>query len=147
MEDASAAVIIDARGTVTGWSEGARRLTGYPAEEAVGRSVRGLLAEDVPSAAVSARSGTVMVRHHDGYLVGLRVRACAVTGRDGAPDGYVITAEPPGSAETSLAGQAFQQASISMSVFDTDQRYLRLDDAACHVMGVPEETLLGRHFR
>jgi PAS domain S-box-containing protein len=146
MEDASAAAIIDARGTVTGWSEGARRLTGYPAEEAVGRSVRELLAEDVPAEAVSARSGTVMVRHHDGYLIGLRVRACAVTGPDGAPHGYVITAETPGSAETSLAGKAFQQASMSMSVFDTDQRYLRLNDAACHVMGVPEETLLGRHF-
>ncbi|MGX1565831.1 PAS domain-containing protein, partial [Streptomyces sp. NPDC055509] len=146
MEDASAAAIIDARGIVTGWSEGARRLTGYPAEETVGRAVRELLAEDVPPEAVSALSGTVMVRHRDGYLVGLRVRGCAVTGPDGEAGGFVVTAEPPGSAETSLAGQAFQQASMSMSVFDTSQRYLRLNDAACHVMGVPEETLLGRHF-
>ncbi|MET9870001.1 PAS domain-containing protein, partial [Streptomyces sp. NPDC006386] len=146
MEDASAAAIIDARGTVTGWSEGARQLTGYPAEEAVGRPVRELLAEDVPPEAVSARSGTVMVRHRDGYLVGVRVRACAVTGRHGEPDGFVITAAPPGPGETSLAGRAFQQASMSMSVFDTGQRYLRLNEAACHVMGVSEETLLGRHF-
>ncbi|MFE9115819.1 SpoIIE family protein phosphatase [Streptomyces collinus] len=146
MEDASAAAIIDARGILTGWSEGARRLTGYPAHEALGRAARDLLAEAVPPEAMSARSGTVMVRHRDGYLVGLRVRACAVTGPDGEASGYVITAASPGPGETSLAGRAFQQASMSMSVFDVKQRYLRLNDAACHVMGVSEETLLGRHF-
>ncbi|NED32721.1 PAS domain-containing protein, partial [Streptomyces sp. SID8499] len=37
MEQASVAAIVDAHGVVTGWSEGARRLTGYPAEETVGR--------------------------------------------------------------------------------------------------------------
>ncbi|MEG8275131.1 SpoIIE family protein phosphatase [Streptomyces sp. AHA2] len=146
MEDSSAAATIDARGVVTGWSEGARQLTGHPAAEVVGRSVRDLLAEDVAPEAVSARSGTVMIRHRDGYLVGVRVRVCAVAGGDGRPDGYVITAAPPGRAETSLAGRAFQQASVAMSVFDTGQRYLRLNDAACQVMGVSEETLLGRHF-
>ncbi|MGW7335528.1 PAS domain-containing protein, partial [Streptomyces sp. NPDC054808] len=36
MEDSSATVIVDARGLVTGWSDGARRLTGYTAEEVVG---------------------------------------------------------------------------------------------------------------
>ncbi|MFJ6000092.1 SpoIIE family protein phosphatase [Streptomyces sp. NPDC092370] len=146
MEDASAAAIIDARGILTGWSRGARQLTGYPAEEVVGRAARELLAEDVPPEAVSALSGTVMVRHRDGYLVGVRVSACAVSGADGETDVYVITAAPPGREETSLAGRAFQQASMSMSVFDTGQRYLRLNEAACHVMGVSEETLLGRHF-
>ncbi|MBC9730739.1 SpoIIE family protein phosphatase [Streptomyces sp. TRM68367] len=146
MEDASAAVVIDARGIVTGWSDGARRLTGYPADEVVGRAVRELLAEDPPPDAEPKLSGTVLLRHHDGSLVALRLRPCAVTGPDGAPAGYVVTAEQPGGAETSLAGQAFQQASMSMSVFDTSQRYLRLNNAACHVMGVPEEILVGRHF-
>ncbi|NUP23003.1 MAG: PAS domain S-box protein, partial [Streptomyces sp.] len=40
MERVSAAAIIDVQGVVTGWSEGARRLTGLTAEEAVGRPVR-----------------------------------------------------------------------------------------------------------
>lgn len=33
-----------------------------------------------------------------------------------------------------------------MSVFDTRQHYLRLNDTACRVMGVPEEALIGRPF-
>ncbi|MFI9829089.1 SpoIIE family protein phosphatase [Streptomyces sp. NPDC051913] len=146
MEHASAAAIIDAHGTVTGWSDGARRLTGLPAEEVVGRAVRELLAEDPPPETVAARVGTVVLRHRDGTPVTLPVRACEVLGPDGAPGGFVITAEQPGGAEPTLAGQAFQQASMSMSVFDPGQRYLRLNEVACQVMGVPEEALLGRYF-
>ncbi|NNN29961.1 SpoIIE family protein phosphatase [Streptomyces sp. S3(2020)] len=146
MEHASAAVIIDARGMVTGWSDGARRLTGYPAEEAVGLPVRELLAEDPSPDVLAARTGTVVLRHRDGTPVALPVRACEVLGPDGSPGGFVITAEQPGGAEPTLAGQAFQQASMSMSVFDPEQRYLRLNGVACQVMGVPEEALLGRFF-
>ncbi|BCL24845.1 hypothetical protein GCM10017668_66880 [Streptomyces tuirus] len=106
MEDASAAATIDARGILTGWSEGARRLTGHPAHEAVGRAARELLAEAVPPEAVAPRAGTVTVRHRDGHQVGLRARACALTGPDGEASGYVITAAPPGRGETSLPSTA-----------------------------------------
>jgi len=144
MEHAPAAAIVDARGIVTGWSEGARRLTGYPAEEAVGRPVQDLLAEEPPSAAVAALTGTVVLRHRDGSPVALVITATAVLGEDGETHGYMITAEPPG--ESTLAGHAFEQASMSMSVFDTRQRYLRVNGVACRVMGVAEEALLGRFF-
>ncbi|MFF7446424.1 MULTISPECIES: SpoIIE family protein phosphatase [unclassified Streptomyces] len=146
MEHASAAAVIDVHGTVTGWSDGARRLTGYPAEEAVGLAARELLAEDPPPDVMAARTGTVVLRHRDGTPLALPLRACEVLGPDGSPGGFVITAEQPGGAEPTLAGQAFQQASMSMSVFDPGQRYLRLNKAACQVMGVPEEALLGRFF-
>ncbi|MFC8857545.1 PAS domain-containing protein, partial [Streptomyces sp. NPDC057144] len=49
MEDSSATVIVDARGLVTGWSDGARRLTGYTAEEVVGRAARGQRARGPPA--------------------------------------------------------------------------------------------------
>ncbi|MEU6225177.1 SpoIIE family protein phosphatase [Streptomyces sp. NPDC047042] len=45
-----------------------------------------------------------------------------------------------------LVEQAFRQASYSMSVFDIDQRYQRLNDVACQVMGVDEDALRGRVF-
>ncbi|HTJ71386.1 MAG TPA: SpoIIE family protein phosphatase [Actinospica sp.] len=45
-----------------------------------------------------------------------------------------------------LAEQAFRQASFSMSVFDAQQRYLRLNEVACQVMGVDEAVLQGQPF-
>jgi PAS domain S-box-containing protein len=145
MEHVSAAATTDAQGIVTGWSEGARSLTGRTAEEVVGRPARELLAEDPPDRAVAELAGTVVLRHRDGSAVPLVLRAHPLLGADGAPNGYVIT-EQPADRETSLAGLAFEQASVSMSVFDTRQRYARLNETACRVMGVPEEALLGRPF-
>ncbi|MEU0075290.1 SpoIIE family protein phosphatase [Streptomyces sp. NPDC006332] len=145
MEQVSAAATTDAQGIVTGWSEGARRLTGRTAEEVVGRAARDLLAEDPPDRAVAELAGTVVLRHRDGTHIPVALRAHPVLGADGAPNGYVIT-EQPGGREPTLAEQAFQQASVSMSVFDTRQHYLRLNETACRVMGVAEEVLLGRPF-
>jgi serine phosphatase RsbU (regulator of sigma subunit) len=45
-----------------------------------------------------------------------------------------------------LAEQAFRQASFSMSIFDASQRYLRLNDVACQVMGVDSSVLVGQRF-
>ena len=42
--------------------------------------------------------------------------------------------------------QAARQASFSMSVFDSEQRYLWLNTMACEVMGVDEQTLVGHAF-
>lgn len=146
MEHVSAAAVLDGRGMVTGWSEGARRLTGYAAEEAVGRAARELLAHAPSPDVLAALEGDLVLRHRDGSPVPVTVRASAVLGRDGEPGGYVVTTERPRPPEPALGARAFEQASLSMSVFDTEQRYLRLNGAACRVMGVPEEVLLGRHF-
>ncbi|MER6985132.1 PAS domain S-box protein, partial [Streptomyces carpinensis] len=69
MEQVSATAVVDAHGIVTGWSEGARRLTGYPAEEVVGRPVRALLAVEPPAGAATALSGSAVLRHRDGSTV------------------------------------------------------------------------------
>ncbi|MFC9926266.1 SpoIIE family protein phosphatase [Streptomyces sp. NPDC127190] len=143
MKHVAAVATIDSHGTVTGWSEGARLLTGHSAQDAVGRPAAALLAEDIPAGLLAARSGTVVLRHRDGRRVELTLTACPLAGADGEPAGFVVTAEPRGAA---LAAQAFQQASMSMSVFDLGQHYLRVNETAGHVMGVPEEELLGRHF-
>ncbi|MFF5160252.1 SpoIIE family protein phosphatase [Streptomyces sp. NPDC000348] len=144
MDDASAAMVVDARGIVTGWSEGARRLTGHPAEEAVGRTVRALLAEDTPSGAAPLPSGPVTLRHRDGRPVPARLTVRPLLGARGAPAGHLITAEPSDAAETSLAARAFKQASLAISVVDPDQRYLLVNDTACRLLGEPQESLVGR---
>ncbi|MBD0418536.1 SpoIIE family protein phosphatase [Streptomyces sp. TRM S81-3] len=146
MEHASAAAIVDAHGTVTGWSEGARRLTGHPAEEVVGRDVRELLAEDVPPGALSALAGTAVVRHRDGTAVTLYLRACPLLGADGAPTAYAVSAGPPVEPELVLTGEVFEQASLSMSVLDAGLHYVRVNDTACRTAGVPARDLIGRYL-
>ncbi|MFF5186009.1 SpoIIE family protein phosphatase [Streptomyces sp. NPDC000345] len=146
MEHVVAAAVIDARGIVTAWSEGARQLTGHSAAGAVGRAATELLAEELPPLPARAWSRPVVVRHHDGRPVTLAVTGCPVLGPGGEPTGWTLTAERPPAPEPTLAGRAFQQASMSMSVFDPRQRYLRLNEVACKVMGVSEDVLLGRHF-
>lgn len=164
MDDASAALVVDARGIVTGWSEGARTLTGLSAGEAVGRPVRDLLADEptearkpgeprqprepegTPPDAPPVPSGIVTVRHRDGSRVTLRLAVCRVRGPGDTDAGYVITAQPAVTAETSLAGRAFQQSSLAISVLDTEHRFIRLNDAACAAMGGTEEALLGHGF-
>ncbi|MEU6877243.1 SpoIIE family protein phosphatase [Streptomyces sp. NPDC046712] len=48
--------------------------------------------------------------------------------------------------ERELVVSAFGQASVSMSLFDLEQRYLRLNDTASRVMGLSEEELRGRFY-
>src|SRR4051794_21075980 len=86
-----AAAVIDAKGTVIGWTGAAERLLGYGAAEILDRSATALLAspEDASRAAgVAEACGTreswgclVGARHRDGHRVevGLRVTAMSDT--------------------------------------------------------------------
>ncbi|ARP73645.1 PAS sensor protein [Streptomyces pluripotens] len=143
MEQVAAVAVVDAQGRVTGWSTAARLLTGHSAEEVVGRPVTDLLDGNLPRGILGARSGTVSLRHRDGHRIELNLSARPILGADGRHTGFVVTAEPPGPA---LAARAFQQASMAMSVFDLQQRYLRVNDVASHLMGVSEEALHGRFY-
>ncbi|MEV4048655.1 SpoIIE family protein phosphatase [Streptomyces sp. NPDC049744] len=151
MEDSSAAMTVDARGLVTGWSDGARRLTGYAAEEAVGRRARDLLARDAPARPLArtsptgtALSGSVLIRHRDGHPVSLRLTVCPLLGADGAPDGYLATAEASGGPPPALIDDAVRQASLSLSVLDPDLRFVHVNDTACRMLGRSAEELVGR---
>ncbi|MFE0419677.1 SpoIIE family protein phosphatase [Streptomyces tendae] len=151
MEDSSAAMTVDARGLVTGWSDGARRLTGHTAEEVVGRPARDLLAPGAPTRplartdpAGTALSGTVVVRHRDGRPVGIRLRVCSLRGADGAPGGYLATADAPGGPAPDLIDDAVRQASLSMSVLDPELRFVHVNDTACRMLGRTAEELVGR---
>ncbi|WP_055523069.1 ATP-binding SpoIIE family protein phosphatase [Streptomyces graminilatus] len=159
MKQVAAAVIIDARGMVTGWSEGARRLTGYAAEAVVGRPAAELLAEDPPPTAMAEQAGVIALRHRDGHRLALTVSACPVPGEDGEARGFVVTALPgpavtapaaPGPAaaaqEPASLERAIRQASVSMSALDANERYTWLNDAACAVMGTDEQALVGKFY-
>ena len=78
MVHGSAAAILDPRGVVRGWSEGARDLTGYPAGEVVGRPARELLIEGPTADAVADLAGTVVLRRRDGSSLALLLTAYGV---------------------------------------------------------------------
>ncbi|GAA3799222.1 SpoIIE family protein phosphatase [Streptomyces phyllanthi] len=143
-----ALAVVDARGIVTGWSEGARLLTGYPAAEVTGRPAAELVDGDDTETAEAWRelregAAVVPVRHRDGRRMELALHSCAVQGERPA---YVITTSSGGPWEKPLGELAFQQASMSMSVFDTGQHYLRMNDTGCRVMGQPWEVFRHRYF-
>ncbi|MFF8780261.1 SpoIIE family protein phosphatase [Streptomyces sp. NPDC015140] len=140
MEEVSAAMTVDARGRVTGWSDGARRLTGYRAAEVVGRAARELLARGALPATLS---GTAEIRHRGGGTVLLRLRSCPLLGADGERLGHAVTAAPEGAGH-GLIEEAVQQASPSIAVLDRELRFLHANDAACRMMGRPAEELIGR---
>jgi len=54
--------------------------------------------------------------------------------------------ESGGDDDRALLERAFRQASVSLSVFDVEQRYLRLNEAACAALGISEDALRGRSF-
>ncbi|QIQ01211.1 SpoIIE family protein phosphatase [Streptomyces liangshanensis] len=144
MDHGGAAAIIDPHGTVTGWSEGARSLTGYSAQEAVGRPARELLAQDAPAAVVAALTGRVVLRHRDGHALPLTLTASPVTGAAGEPLGFLVGGAPAGGPEPPLAVGTVEQASVIITVFDRDQRYVLANATACRILGVPEHEVVGR---
>ncbi|RPK78684.1 MULTISPECIES: PAS domain-containing protein [Streptomyces] len=84
----SATAVVDARGVVTGWSEGAERLLGYPSRAAIGRPAARLLGTDRDTggavrAVLGGRSVTAALRHRDGRRVAVRLRTFPWSDRSG----------------------------------------------------------------
>ncbi|WP_338894500.1 SpoIIE family protein phosphatase [Streptomyces sp. TG1A-60] len=143
-----AMAVVDARGLVAGWSEGARRLTGYTAGDVTGRPAAALLDGDAAAVrrTLLVHGDTVAgLRYRNGRRQLVALRMCPLWGADGERRGFVVTASPD-PAERALGELAFKQASMSMSIFDMRQRYLRMNDWACQVMGQPEEEFRHRYF-
>ena len=86
---------------------------------------------------VTRSHGFVQVHSHDERparrVVGLRARSQADP----------MEPDTGGEDERALLEWAFRQASIPLSVFDTEQRYLRLNKASGKVMGADEAALRG----
>ncbi|MCZ2526030.1 SpoIIE family protein phosphatase [Streptomyces sp. HB2AG] len=168
----SATAVVDARGTVVGWSEGAERLLGHSREEAVSSPVDRLLGPDVPQATgrLLARSagwsGTAELRHRDGrtlpvwlevhpslndagalqwLVVALpadRVTASRQEGRPGGPAEETRTADER-EADRRTAEEAFLQCRLPVAVCDERLRILRASDGLAREAGLAEERMRG----
>ncbi len=100
----AALAVLDAEGTVVGWSQAAQRLVGHSPAEVVGQSAAGLLATEedrARAATVAARSGprgrwscTARVLHRDGHEIEVGLCVESLAGRDGRAQ-WVVTASNP----------------------------------------------------
>ncbi|MEU7964607.1 SpoIIE family protein phosphatase [Streptomyces sp. NPDC049097] len=92
--DGAVTAVIDADGTVAGWTQAAHALLGYTAREVLGRPLAGLLAAADPgpfvaavlrgAAAPGGWSGTVRLRHRGGHDLDVQLRISRLSTRDGA---------------------------------------------------------------
>ncbi|MEV5472355.1 SpoIIE family protein phosphatase [Streptomyces sp. NPDC052207] len=92
--DGAATAVIDADGTVAGWTQAAHTLLGYTAREVLGRPLADLLAaaDAGPfvtavlrgAAAPGGWSGTVRLRHRGGHHLDVQLRISRLSTRDGA---------------------------------------------------------------
>ncbi|MER6536709.1 SpoIIE family protein phosphatase [Streptomyces sp900105755] len=146
---ATARAVIDEDGTLTEWSEGARRLLGHPAEEVVGRPAALLLAGDVvPRAPVGTRwDGTLGLRHRDGRTVPVWLLAHHTPAHDGRPGHWVLVSPlddgGPRTPDDPLATAALTQSPCAIAVYDDQLRLRRMNEAMAQVIGLPEKRVQG----
>ncbi|MEY9993213.1 PAS domain S-box-containing protein [Streptomyces sp. V4I8] len=133
----AATVTISVQGIVTGWSEGARRLLGYPAAEVVGRAAADLLVEREATgfSPVDSQewSGTAALRHRDGHRVELTLHAHPSLDGDGATQAFVVTATTGTAASDRdrwMVEWAFAQSSIALSTYSASSGAWRLNAGA-----------------
>ncbi|MGW7620482.1 PAS domain-containing protein [Streptomyces antimycoticus] len=138
-----ATATVDDHGVVTGWSEGARRLLGYRAEDVVGRAAGELRAERTvgdaaggagPCLAEEPRwSGRIALCHRDGHRV--EVELLAQRGPvDDETAGWLLVCtapreplpqESPSQEPGAPADRAFAQCPCVLALFDTELRLAR----------------------
>ncbi|MFI1161880.1 SpoIIE family protein phosphatase [Streptomyces sioyaensis] len=154
----SATAVVDARGTVTGWSAGAQRLLGYPYEDVVGRPAARLLGRDADargdfSAALDGWSGTTLLRHQDGHHMEAELRAYPSLDRKGNAQWLLVAKpsqpsplhqEPPPYKGEATAEEAFAQCHLPLMIYDADLRALRGSAGAALELGLTEEEMRGR---
>ncbi|MFG2604608.1 SpoIIE family protein phosphatase [Streptomyces sp. NPDC048514] len=147
----TATATIDARGILTGWSEGARRLLGYDSSAVVGRPATALLDADGGAArrALAGRerwNGTLPLRHRDGRALELGVLAHRRTSAAGSVDWLVVSAvtaraQPPRGEP--LEEWTFLQSPFPLVIFDTELRLVRANRRMEHALALPEAAIRG----
>ncbi|MER7896733.1 SpoIIE family protein phosphatase [Streptomyces sp. NPDC096046] len=155
-EAATARAVVDADGTVTGWSEGARRLVGHPASAVIGRPAALLLAggpqQEIPRSLAGVRrwNGTATLRHRDGHLLPVTLlahrRARGPSGDGEAHEWLLVSPlsrDRPRPDEDLLTSWSLSQSPCTMALYDTGLRLLKANADMERVMGLSEAEMRG----
>ncbi|MET8411251.1 SpoIIE family protein phosphatase [Streptomyces sp. NPDC005195] len=157
-----AVALLDARGTVVGWSQTAQRLVGYSAAEVVGRSADVLFVavDDRAKASQVAQesvlrggwSNLVQVRHRNGHSIEVRLCVSSLSGQDGrgwwvvcATDKALVPTWPAKATEAEpLLARLPNCPPIGVVVRDTHLRCIQVNDTQGSKDGIPIRKRLGR---
>ncbi|MFL5996319.1 MAG: SpoIIE family protein phosphatase [Streptomyces sp.] len=155
----AAPLLLDAHGTVTGWTRDAERLLDYPATEAVGRSVAALLtpedARRLPEITARCRTdgswvGLLTALHRHGRPVPVMVRITVADDSDDAERWLVLLsdmAEAPGwDMSRRVLEQMVTRSPIGIAIVDTDLRCVWSNPALERFGSAPAQQRLGLRF-
>ncbi|MGW7421710.1 SpoIIE family protein phosphatase [Streptomyces sp. NPDC054813] len=156
----SAIAMIDAEGTVVGWTSTAQRLVGYPAAEVVGRPVSKLLplsrrtlldwASTQECLARGGWSGTATVRHREGHAIKASLRFSLLWGQDReirwVISGTDITSLSPVGTIGSVRDSLLTRTPIGITVHDQELHCAWTNDAMERQDGIPRDQRLGRRL-
>ncbi|MET7859385.1 SpoIIE family protein phosphatase [Streptomyces sp. NPDC005318] len=152
LTSAAALAVAAPDGTLTSWSTGAEKLLGYSAGEAVGRLAAALLAAPLP-ADVRERlhqqedwTGRVVLRHRNGSAVECRVRARSLTTGDERA-GWLLEGvrewEEVDRDADPLLRWSFDQSPFALAIYDTEGRFLRVNEPMTKQLDASERDLRG----
>ncbi|MGY4983004.1 SpoIIE family protein phosphatase [Streptomyces sp. 900105755] len=161
MPDAAIA-ILDAEGTVVGWTHAAQQLVGYPAGEVVGRSAAHVLPppEDARRASAFAEqcrarggwSGTAAIRHRDGRTLRMTLRVSLLRGQDTGTR-WLVSVTDIGSLSSGATSSGpvreslLSRAPIGIVVYDPQLRCVWVNDAMERHDGVPRHRRFGHGLK
>ncbi|MGW8765900.1 SpoIIE family protein phosphatase [Streptomyces sp. NPDC055815] len=155
-EPRAAALVTDARGVVTAWSEDAQTLLGYAGREVVNRPLSRLIHGVPPDLFAQHErgewSGAVATRAHDGRVAELRMHARALVTGSGsrqwvltfnAPETFPEGAEDGAPGDPALKQWAIEQLPLPMALFDRQGLCLAVNTEMTRGMAKGEQELIG----
>ncbi|MFG1811977.1 SpoIIE family protein phosphatase [Streptomyces sp. NPDC049040] len=159
----TAVAVLDAGGSVTGWTPEARRLLGYEAAQVVGRPAAVLLAQpedgarEAPAAAERSRaggtwSGPVEVRHRDGRVFPVDLRVCPLAGQGpGGGASWLVMADARRETvrarwNAAAAESLLVRSPIAVAVWDPQLRYIWVNETLAGENRIPGERWPGHRI-
>ncbi|MDJ0342694.1 SpoIIE family protein phosphatase [Streptomyces sp. H10-C2] len=167
-----AVVMLDTSGRVLLWSPLAEEMLGWAGEHIVGRRVSGLFDQGDVSGGAGARrmaavpapgraeriladllrtgrwDGILSLRHRDGHSVQVEARASLLVDGDGRPFVLASVAETSRlrTLEHDLAAldALYDSSPLGVAVFDTELRYVRVNEALARMNGLTAAEHIGR---
>jgi PAS domain S-box-containing protein len=148
----AAAVVLDARDTVIGWSPAATELLGYPADEIMGRPAGVFLCEPgregTPPHSAAHGHETRLARHRDGRGIPVEAAVCDLPG-SGAAARILVLAESerlrPWESRLAMLDGLATQSPVGLAIYDTDLRLAWANAASGAEIGRPFEQYRGMH--